>query len=207
MEKTYMQLKNMLYNDRRHFADFLRNAVHHGFNVDYTPTNNDLTLLQIIYDKKFPKSNRRSCEKYAIPQTLIELGADVNKPDQAGRNLLKQALNVMANLQIVKMILKRTKDINEIHNTTFGQVTAFGVAAVYFVANTNAKEYAYYYKAIRILLGANANPYRDNAWENLYDEWSAHTKRNKAIIKNLITLEKLRPDTSGSKVSTYEYEL
>lgn len=210
-QETYTKLIDMLYNNRKSFVSFLQSAIEQGFYVDYTPSANDLTLLETIYDEEFPEQYRIACERFAIPQNLIKSGANVNWLDKGGLNILKQAINVMARPQIVKMIIERTEDINQEHyNRGFGKRTAFGTAAINFIYNGNAKEYTYYYNICKMLLDAGADPYRDHEWQNLpTSTLKSHVKNTKETLNKLISdvmKEKIRPDMS-SKGSSFDYEL
>lgn len=175
-----------------------------NFPVDFVPIDMHDTLLHYVFSNEM--YNRERVDyliSLKVPQQLIKVGADVNKLNEDGENVLIAAVRALACTRTVKSILTRTNNVNFTACLGSKNRTAFGRAALNYKWAPMYNEMAKCVRVMQLLLRAGADPYLDSEWQN-----SVFSDRVD-IIKKLVVdyrLALLKPDTSDGYVY-YEYEL
>ena len=204
----YTDLYKQLFNAIRFNADTFITKFNHarslGFPVDFAPIDMHDTLLHYVFSEEM--YNRERVDyliRLKIPQQLIKAGANVNKLNKDGENVLITAIRAQAGTRIVKSILLRTDNVNFVARIGSKNRTAFGRAALNYKWAPMYNEMSKCISIMRMLIRGGANPYLDSEWlDPIFLDRVADIK--KLIVDYQLQL--LKPDLGESYVN-YEYEL
>ena len=153
-------LETSMVWDTENFIDKLKVAIHTGFPIDYRNEDGNTLLLISLFTP--------AIAEFAIPSTLIDLGANVNVCNGDGSRALDVAIMEMWPLELVDKILHSGAEINAKNNEG---LTAFSVAAQLYINSNDidVQEYAIY--AANLLLKFGADPYACTKWKDLDWYW------------------------------------
>ena len=131
--KEYQILKEMLTKGDSKFSLELERAVQQGFDVNYSLTRGQ-TLLSTAVASAGSHNKPYYCD--AI-RDLLNAGADVNIKDRWGYSVTARAVAQNLPTDIIRIMLDKTNDINELDRNGRG---IFGTACRAFVISYNNSE-------------------------------------------------------------------
>ena len=159
--KEYQILKEMLTKGDSKFSLELERAVQQGFDVNYSLTRGQ-TLLSTAVASAGSHNKPYYCD--AI-RDLLNAGADVNIKDRWGYSVTARAVAQNLPTDIIRIMLDKTNDINELDRN--GR-SIFGTACRAFVISyNNSEQQNSRLEVIRILLENEADPDIDSSWKIL----------------------------------------
>lgn len=199
-DEIYENIIRFASDRRRNLKKLLEKAIQQGYPLDYDHSvlQYNLPLWWLVVNTK--KRNQNIDNICDILKLILENGADPDRTNSYMKeNLLHYSITNRYPLDIVQIILERTKDIN--HADVQGRTALYKACEIYAFFASGRQ----YWEIIKQLLKAGANPNTEELKEWLNTAYDSEIAQKKNNIKMLF--ESYAETSNSCSYTRYDYEL